>query len=179
MLTQEEVREHLSYDPGTGELKWRKGRRGRKGNMDVGSSDGDGYIQLKIDRKVYKAHRIIWLWWYGYFPENQIDHIDRDRMNNRLSNLREVSHQCNMRNAGMDKRNSSGVKGVTRHELADKWQVCIRVANKTRYLGIYTCFVEAVAHRLAAEQCLGWEGCDSSSSAFRFMRPKQPRLSSV
>ena len=167
-LTQEEVRRLLDYDPETGELRWKEWKKGRKMDVAVGATSY-GYLVIRINGRLYRNHRVIWLWYYGYFPENEIDHINRVKSDNRLSNLREVSHTCNSRNCGMDPRNKTGVRGVSWIEKKGKWQVSIKAANKFRDLGRYEALTEAVAHRLAAEQCLNWEGCDSSSSAYQYM----------
>ena len=171
VLTQEEVRQLLDYDPETGELRWREWKQGRKMGKAVGMSVGSaGYRQIRINGKGYLTHRLIWLWRYGYFPENEIDHIDRDKRNNRLSNLREVSNSCNQRNSETRTDNKSGVKGVCWANRKSKWLASMKVNNEWRYLGLHTEFTEAVAHRLAAEQCLDWEGCDNNSSAYQYMK---------
>ena len=170
VLTQEEVREHLDYNPETGELRWKKRKRGRKRGVVVGSTSVAGYLRIRINKKLYYSHRLIWLWVYGYFPETDIDHIDRDPSNNRLSNLREVSRICNQRNCGLDPRNKSGVKGVCWETRYGKWKSAINVDHKEKFLGRFEDFTEADAHRLAAEQCLDWAGCDSNSSAYQYMK---------
>lgn len=169
-LTQEEVREQLDYDPETGELRWKDWKKGRKMGRAVGTRRRDGYLVININGKLYATHRVIWLWWHGYFPENEIDHIDRDKLNNRLSNLREVSRTCNSRNCGVSSNNKSGVTGIHWDVRCEKWFSVIMVAHKHKFLGLHTEFTEAVAHRLAAEQCLDWAGCDSNSSAYQYMK---------
>ena len=169
-LTQEEVRKHLNYNPETGGLRWKSPKGGRSKSGIVGGFNSSGYLRLKFNRKEYAAHRIIWLWWYGYFPEGPIDHIDRDRSNNKLCNLREVSPQCNSRNCKIQERNISGVKGVCFIKARNKWCADIMDGGKEIFLCLHEDFTEAVAHRLAAEQCLDWAGCDSSSSAYQYMQ---------
>ena len=168
-LTQEKVHQLLDYDPETGELKWKVARGNRKMGAVAGSVGPDGYRQIEINRKNYRGHRLAWLWWYGYFPENDIDHINRVRSDNRLSNLREVSRTCNSRNCVTRSKSRSEVNGVFWDEKSEKWRSSIMVASKAKCLGRHKDLVEAVAHRLAAEQCLNWEGCDSSSSAYQYM----------
>jgi len=125
-LTQERVRELFDYDPETGFLIWKHrilshGRISTKGG-DVATCKGpSGYIYVGIDRKVYRAHRVIWLWWHGYLPENQIDHINKNRSDNKISNLREVSCQCNNGNIFNPRHSTSVVKGVTWKSNPKSW----------------------------------------------------------
>jgi hypothetical protein len=107
---------------------------------------------------------------YGFMPENGIDHIDRDNTDNLLENLREVSQSCNMRNIGISPANKSGVLGVCWHKDSGMWISQISVKGKSKYSGVYQDFSEAVAHRLAAEQCLGWPNCHSATSAYLYMK---------
>jgi len=165
ILTQEYIKELFNYDDGN--LIWKVRR---PSNVKIGQNAGclnklTGYLGTSINNKRYLNHRLIWLYYYGYFPENGIDHIDRDRLNNRIENLREVSQSCNLRNAKTLSNNTSGVKGVCWNKNRGQWQSGIVVNNKNINLGKYNCFTEAVAHRLAAEQYLNWHWCDSSSPA--------------
>lgn len=167
-LTQKRVRELLDYDPETG-LLTRKSRRGSAKAGDVIKSvNSTGYVRLAIDSKQYSAHRVIWLWNYGYFPENQVDHINRVKGDNRLCNLREVSAACNVQNSCVSTRNSTGVKGV--RGCNQGYQASIMTARQRYSLISTRDFTEAVAHRLAAEQCLGYSSCDNQSSAFVYMQ---------
>ena len=111
-LTQERLKEVLRYDAeGTGMFVRATRQRGCRVGEVVGSFDPFGYIKIGVDAKDYLAHRLAWLYVYGYMSENLIDHINRNPADNRISNLREVSQQCNMRNTGTPKHNTSGVKG--------------------------------------------------------------------
>lgn len=169
-LTQKRVKELLDYDPETGLLTWKVDR----GRQDAGSIAGCSYNAYKvvgIDGKVYKQHRIIWLLIYGYFPEHDIDHISKDKHDNRLCNLREATRSCNLRNATLARNSSTGVKGVCNLSKSGRYKAQIVSAmqkNCTLYTG--SDLVEAVAHRLAAEQCLGYSSCDNQSSAFIYMQ---------
>jgi hypothetical protein len=170
MLSQERVRELLDYNPETGELVWKvsTGSRARVG-APAGALRPDGYKATMIDKRLCLNHRLIWFYTHGYFSENQIDHVNRDKSDNRLSNLREVSHSCNIRNSKQLATNTSGVQGVWWHREGRKW--CTEIyADKKRYLGLHSSFLEAVCHRLAAEQCLGWGSCDSNSPAYQYVR---------
>ena len=166
MITYERLKELLHYDPDSGIFVWNIGRPGASVGTVAGAIRHDGYVRIGVDNKRYLAHRLAWLYVHGYMPENSIDHINRNPLDNRICNLREVSHMCNMRNIDTPKNNTSGVKGViwNKHNLL--WVAVI--GNKT--IKYSRDFTEAVAHRLAAEQCLGWAGCDSSSSAYKYMQ---------
>lgn len=169
-LTQERVRELLDVDIETGITKRKtNGPRYRVGDI-ITCKDGGGYLRVMLDGVRYRLHRVIWLWWYGYWPENDIDHISRDRTDNSISNLREVAPICNARNASKRKDNNSGVKGVCKHQHTGKWTVQMSVMSIVYYLGVFDDFIEAVAHRLAAEQCCDWIDCESSTPAYLHMQ---------
>lgn len=165
-LTQEYIKSILNYDPETGVLTW-------KNRVKVGKEVGGishGYRRLGVDGVRYLAHRIIWLWNYGYLPENEIDHINRIKDDNRLINLREVSRQCNQRNRGPNKNNTSGVKGVYWSKQRNKYIAQIKINNKKYHLGYHRELDTAALHRLAAERFLKWHGCDSNSPAYLYCR---------
>ena len=170
-LTQERLKEWVAYNPKTGKF-YNKIKRNRAPlGIEVGAVDRHrGCIKINVNYERHYAHRLAWLYEYGYLPENQIDHIDRDPSNNRISNLREVSQVCNTRNCGNPATNKSGVKGIHRNKKSGKWCAQIMVTQYNVYLGRFDDFDEAVCHRLAAEQCLNWEGCDSSSPAYQHVR---------
>ena len=172
MLTYEKAREIFDYDAATGELIYKKVPK--KGVLRVGDRLGSpsrsGYLQCCIDWRKYAVHRVIWLWHYGYLPEHEIDHINRNRTCNYIENLREVSAQCNRRNSSLRGDNTSGIKGVSFNSRTGKWVAQIAVYCRQFYLGYYDDFDDAVCARLAAEQCLNWSGCDSSSPAFVYVQ---------
>lgn len=170
MLTQKELKKILKYNYNTGAFTWIKRLSNRSIIGKSAGSLSNGYILIMIEGKNYRAHRLAWLYHYGYMPENGIDHINRDKSDNRIENLREVSQQCNTRNTSNFKHNTSGVKGVSWFSRTNKWIARIKVNGKEYHLGYHKDLIEAVAHRLAAEQCLDWQGCDSSSPAYMYMR---------
>lgn len=177
-LTQKRLKELMEYNPETGEFTRKTAPcNGTKVGDIAGGCDSEGYIRIRVGRKRHFAHRLAWLYVRGFWPKNEIDHINRDPSDNRLCNLREVSHQCNMRNCGNPKTNTSGVKGVRRHKRRKKWEARICVDNEYKFLGTYNSFDNAVCARLAAEQCLNWSGCDSSSPAYQYVQKmlKEPR----
>ena len=170
-LTQERLKELLHYNSETGVLVWKVDRNGTKGIKSIaGNLKPDGYIQVMVDGKNYKVHRLIWLYIYGYFPEHGVDHINRNPGDNRIENLREASNQCNLRNTGNFITNTSGVKGVCWDKQHQKWHVYIRINGKLKNLDYHKNFDDAVCARLAGEQCLDWSGCDSSSPAYKYVK---------
>lgn len=170
ILTQKYVQSIFDYDPEVGILKWKKPPLSYiQIGEEAGSNTGDGYRRVSIKNRRYKTHRIIWLYTYGYMPEHNIDHINRNKLDNRLSNLREVSQVCNMRNVVRYKTNKSGVKGVCFCKTTNKWMSYIGIKKKDYYLGSYSDFDDAVCARLAAEQCLNWSGCELTSTAYKYV----------
>lgn len=118
LLTQAQLKESLSYRKETGEFTWivepLKHHTNKVGHL-AGSLTTGGYITISIDGGRYLAHRLAWLYVYGYFPKGDkcfIDHIDQNRSNNRIENLREVSQAENARNQKMYSNNKSSVTGV-------------------------------------------------------------------
>ena len=164
--THERVRELFRYD---GKNLIRRITRGnsKKGSV-AGTPQVNGYRYIQINNKLYLAHRLIWLFHYGYFPEHEIDHINRNGADNGLENLREVSHLCNSRNCEGHKDNTSGVTGISFCNAGKVWRVYIGFDNACYHLGKLKDFDEAVLLRLAAEQCLDWRSCGFASSAYRY-----------
>lgn len=174
----------LDYNPETGILTWKhrpenhfKTKRGfsvwnaRYSNKAAGTlNPSDGYIEITIDYIRYPAHRLGYALFYDYFPENEIDHKDRVRHHNWISNLREVSHQCNMRNAGMLKNNTSGVKGVHFDKLHKKYRSYITIDGKRINLGRSDDFDSVVLSRWKAEKFYKFPNCNTSSSAYNYLK---------
>lgn len=173
MLTQERLKEVLEYDAGTGLFRWKEqiAKTVKIGEV-AGSRTVQDYIDIKIDGRTYKAHRLVWLYTHGYFPENMIDHINRARLDNRLCNLRESSRACNAINSRLHTNNTSGVKGVHYNSRIKKWVAQASVGNKRKWLGNYQSMAEAVYARYAAEQCLGYAGYDTNSTALQYIRTR-------
>lgn len=169
-LTYEKLHEILHYDPDTGIFVWKKQVARHIKVGDIAGCDAHGYIRIGIYGKLYYAQRLAWMYVHGYFPEKDIDHLDRIRHHNCINNLREASMQCNIRNTGNRTDNTSGVKGVSWNKEKNKWQARIAVDGVQKNLGYFKDFDEAVCARLSGEQCLGWSGCDSSSPAYQYVQ---------
>jgi hypothetical protein len=171
MNIYDRIHELLGYNPKTGVFTWLFGRLGTGGAGSVAGYVGShGYRRIRVDGREYLAHRLAWLYVYGYIPENNLDHINRVKDDNRIINLREVSPACNVRNTGNRCNNTSGVKGVSWIKGEKKWKANITDKGNKKHLGQYKDFADAVCARLAAEQCLNWSGCDSSSPAYKWVR---------
>ena len=136
------IREHLEYNPETGEISWKVARGNRAcGYKVVGGSDG--YLTVKVGKRTYKAHRVAWLLYYGDWPNGFIDHINLDKTDNRIENLRDCTRQQNNSNVALRIDNKSGVKGVSWKASHDKWCAQISYQGKVIYLGLYENLQEA------------------------------------
>jgi hypothetical protein len=149
-LTAERLREVLSCNPETGLFTCKVSR----GNIRAGSIAGikrhDGYIRIYIDGRWYMAHRLIWLHAYGTWPEHEIDHVDGDKTNNRLCNLRLATTSQNNANRPVHKNNKCGFKGVALYR--GKWRSQIQVDGKNHHLGYFDTAEEAHAAYVAAAE---------------------------
>lgn len=156
--SQERLRELLNYDPETGVFTNRISRGGRaQAGAVVGTIASCGGLQLMVDKRVYKAHRLAWMYHHGIDPGSlQIDHINGNRADNSIQNLRLTDPVGNQRNRRMSSVNKSGVTGVRWNERLSKWHARIAVDGKCRHLGYYTDFDEAVATRKQAELDYGY-----------------------
>lgn len=112
-LTFEQVYEQIAYDPETGVFTWRVGKKGQAGPGSIAGCLNKhlGYWQIGILRQRLYGHRLAWLLSYGCWPTHQIDHINGDRSDNRLTNLREATHADNQQNRHLY-RNRTGFAGV-------------------------------------------------------------------
>lgn len=151
ILTQTRLKELLDYDPDTGVFRWRIHKPPIILGKEAGNKSTIGYMRINVDVKSYYSHRLAWLYMYGHLPENEIDHINHNRSDNRIANLREVTHSQNHRNQSLQKSNTSGVVGVCWVRSKGKWLAQITAKGKHMYLGIFESFGDAVAARKKAE----------------------------
>lgn len=125
-ITQAELKDIMHYDGETGIFtRIKKTARRQKIGEIVGVNCKNGYLKCGIKNKEYYLHTLAWLYVYGYLPE-QLDHINHDRKDNRISNLRAVSDIENSKNHSMSKANTSGMTGVSFYEKENVWlaQIC-------------------------------------------------------
>jgi hypothetical protein len=151
-MTQTGLKEVLTYDPCSGKFFWNTDMiNGSKKGSEAGTLSRKGYIHITINQKQYKAHRLAWLYVYGSFPKNQIDHINQIKSDNWIENLREASNKSNHKNIPLQKNNKSGVHGVGYHKATNKWGACIKVDGKLIHLGLYPEIDLAIKARKEAE----------------------------
>ena len=135
-MNQKRLKQLLDYDPDTGVFSWKVRRRRIKIGDIVRATNRDGYICMGIDYKTYLVHRLAWLYVHGEFPE-EIDHINHDRADNRICNLRGVTRVENRKNQLIHRNNTSGVAGVYWNKRDKKWVARIKVNGKFKGLGIF------------------------------------------
>lgn len=152
IITHDELKRHLDYDPGTG-LFTRK--ISSTPTVQIGDVAGStclrsGYRHVYVGGRQYSQHRLAWLYVYGRWPIGDLDHKNRDKADNRIENLREVTESQNIWNSRVRKDNKSGHKGVYWKPGLRQWVVHITYGGKQRYLGIYRSKDDAIAVYLAA-----------------------------
>ena len=140
-LTAERLRELLHYDPETGIFTWLNSSSGRgrviKAGAIAGVGRGHRYIRIGFFGYRNYAHRLAWLYVYGKFPVNHIDHINGNGHDNRIKNLREATHAENHQNTKIRVDNSIGFTGVYFHKTTGKWRAAITANKKTHSLGLF------------------------------------------
>lgn len=143
MLTTEIINALLCYNPSTGLFTWKVDRTGgTKAGAVAGYIQKDGYRRIKIHGRAYAAHRIAYLLIHGEVVE-VIDHIDRNRDNNSIANLRACTQEQNQFNRAKSIANTSGEKGVTWHKKSSKWQAAASIGGKKVHLGLFNSLSEA------------------------------------
>lgn len=163
------VRQFLRYEPETGKLYWLPRPRElcadersfqiykavNEGKEALTADNGTGYRCGIIKGRKFKAHRVAWALHYGEWPAGLIDHINHDRSDNRIENLRDVDDQGNARNQKLRHDNSSGRVGVSFHHFSGLWQAQWR-DNGRKVARYFRSFDEAAEARSAFENCAGY-----------------------
>lgn len=163
-ITQEYLRSLFHYDPETGVLTWKErprehfvSNRGwntwnvKNAGRRAGADCGPNYWRVSVDKRRYLLHRVIWMLVHGSWPV-VIDHLNGDRGDNRISNLRNTTKAENNKNRAMDTRNTSGVAGVSWNKRLSKWQSKL----SRRHLGFFEAKEAAIRARKAAESVHGY-----------------------
>lgn len=161
-ISVDRLKEVAYYNPETGLFTRRQSRGGYLEGSVMGTKGSYyGYCHICIDRVVYKAHRLAFLFMTGRWPEGEIDHINGNRMDNTWNNLRETDRSSNARNCCLRQDNTSGVPGVGFHKRRGQWRA--RIGKK--HLGWFPTKESAIAARKLAETGEGYSdrhGCEPS-----------------
>ncbi len=135
MLTQKIVVDLLNYKDG--HLYWKKDvAKNVKLGSKAGCFDKFKYVIIKINKKIYKAHHLVWIIHHGYKPK-MLDHIDGNTSNNRIDNLREATNSQNQFNRKVNYNSKSGIKGITWCKKSQKWKAQCKFNGVYHYLGIF------------------------------------------
>lgn len=132
-----ELKKQINYNPDTGKFTWAWPRPGASLGMEAGTVTGNGYLHVKVNRVPYLGHRLAWYLHYGKWPE-QIDHINGDKLDNRIVNLREATQAQNCYNKALSSNNKSGVKGVYLNKKLNKWHAQIKKGSLKLHLGYFS-----------------------------------------
>ncbi len=155
ILFQERLKELLHYDPATGVFTWKvsSSRKIKIGDI-AGSLNPNGYLYIGVNGKVYIAHRLSWVYIHGALPADQLDHIDGNRSNNRIENLREATKAQNMQNQRVAhiSNKTTELLGACFHKASGKFQAQIRLSGKPRHLGFFPTAIEAHHAYLTAKR---------------------------
>ena len=168
-VSPEELRKLLRYEPETGKLFWRyrplnmfkDSRAHRSWNSQFSGKEAftancNGYLLGSIHNKRYKSHRVIWAIYHGEWPNNEIDHINGVKNDNKIFNLRDSTHAQNLKNRSISSKNTSGYKGVSWDKNKKKWISSITVDGTQKFLGYFTEREQAASsYRMAAERHFG------------------------
>ncbi len=156
-LTQKRLQELVRYDADTGVFYAITNRHTVLAGKVLGNVNGNGYVQICIDRKMWPAHRLAWLYVHGEMPSCTVDHINGGKTDNRLVNLRLATVAQNRANTGPNKNSTHGVKGVTFHHRERKWSARYVVNGKRTCLGYFDTVEQAGAAYQAAHEKLHGE----------------------
>ena len=152
------LQDYFEYSTETGQVTWIKSpqNHNKVGKIVGAYNKGDNYFYVNFFSEKYPLHRVIWALHYGEWPKLFIDHIDRDRTNNSLTNLRLATKADNCRNRTSKKGSSSQYVGVTYKAKSGKWLAQININNKRTHLGSFKTELEAVnKYNEVANLCYG------------------------
>lgn len=177
-LTISRAQEYYECNPIVGELYFKERPRNefnhntsyahhkKRVGKKAGWMNNGGYVMVRMDDNQYLAHRVIWLLTYGELPPHpkfEIDHINGDRSDNKITNLRIVDHAGNQRNSGRAVNNTSGFRGVRWDKTRGKWRAEIKINQKGILLGRFETIEEAKEARENADKRYGFLRCSALS----------------
>lgn len=155
-LSQSYLKSIIFYNPDNGEFRWIKDTKNHKKPGSLAGSINKGYRRIRIDGRMYAAHRLAIFYVTGVWACGQVDHINQNRSDNSFSNLRIVSNSENSRNQKIRKTNKSGFNGVAFCSTRGKWGACIRSNGRTVGLGYYENINDAINARKKANSIYGY-----------------------
>lgn len=135
MIDHDALKSMLSYCEESGNFVWLVQTGRALPGMIAGTLGKEGYVNIKIEGRLYKAHRLVWLYMMGEWPSFRLDHKDNCQSNNRWENIRPASHSQNMANRKLNKNNSSGFKGVSLCKDSGKYMAYVNKDGRRYYLG--------------------------------------------
>jgi len=175
--TPELIRQFVEYNQNTGKFRWKTTSPDMftagirtveqkcamfnarlEGREAFTADNGQGYKSAVIRGFRTGAHRVAWAMHYGSWPKHTIDHINGDKTDNRIENLRDVTKSENCRNVSIGKNNKSGILGVRWRESRNTWEADLRYNRKIVFYGRYKCLGEAIQARRNAEAEYGFHG---------------------
>ena len=154
LITQERLKSLLTYDPDTGEFRWRIKRPRCTPGSVAGTPTYHGYTAIKLDGVSYKAHRLAWLYETGAWPVSELDHVNRVRGDNRIANLRLATRFSNCQNRVKPENAYSKHIGVSRSFNGKRWRAYIDFNGKRRALGVFDTETQALKARKDVESQL-------------------------
>lgn len=153
-MNHAELKSLVHYNPDTGIFTHTKARPNVKAGTVAGSVYNGGYIRIGVGGTVYLAHRLAWFYVYGEWPNQELDHINRIRTDNRISNLRQANTAENCQNRSRRSDNTSGHPGVCWFKKREKWVARIAINQKRMHLGYFDDIDEAISAYEAAKKRL-------------------------
>ena len=156
IVSHSELYRSLCYNLSTGIFTWRIATDKTEIGQEAGYLRRDGYRYIQINSKQYLAHRLAWFYIHKEWPADHIDHINRNRADNRLENLRLSNLQLNAKNKSKYANNTSGEPGIYYIEGKCRWRAIITVNGKAISLGCFPCKYGAIRARKRAEEKLGF-----------------------
>jgi hypothetical protein len=151
MLTIEWISSVLEYAPETGLFLWKINSGSAIKGGKAGSLDTQGYRRIGLGNRLYKAHRLAWYLCTGNWPKDEIDHINGNRDDNRIANLRQADRYINTQNASIRSDNSTGFAGVSFYKPTRKWKAQIGHSSVKLHLGYFDSPSDAHAVYVAAK----------------------------